>query len=215
MEVRRIRWMTLVGLAMAVLALVLSACGGSGDDESTTSAAGGESTDTSGGGGSASGTLNGSGSSFQLAFMQQAIEEFKSVNSNITVNYGGGGSGKGRTDLAQGVVDFAGSDSPIADDEKADFGDKTILYFPDVIAPITISYNLSGVDELKLSGPVIARIFEAKIKKWNDPAIKKENSGVDLPDTSITIARRSDSGRLGKHSARFARATRRCGRSSV
>jgi phosphate transport system substrate-binding protein len=40
---------------------------------------------------------------------------------------------------------------------------------------------------------VIASIFQAKIKKWNDPAIKAENPGVKLPSTAITIAHRSDS----------------------
>ena len=48
----------------------------------------------------------------------------------MTVNYGGGGSGKGRTDLASGVVNFAGSDSPIPADETANFKGKTVLYFP-------------------------------------------------------------------------------------
>ena len=67
----------------------------------------------------------------------------------MTVNYGAGGSGKGRTDLASGVVNYAGSDSPIPAKEKANFKGKTVLYFPDVIAPVTVSYNLSGVSRLK------------------------------------------------------------------
>ena len=35
-----------------------------------------------------------------------------------TITYGGGGSGKGRTDLAEKTVDFAGSDSPYKDADK-------------------------------------------------------------------------------------------------
>jgi len=111
----------------------------------------------------------------------------------MTINYGGGGSGKGRTDLASGVVQFAGSDSPIPSDETANFKGKTVLYFPVVIGPITMSYNLSGVTGLKLTAPVIADIFQAKIAKWNDPAITALNPGVKLPSTPIVIARRSDS----------------------
>ena len=140
-----------------------------------------------------SGTLNGSGSTLQLVYQQAAIAAFKSVQSGMTVNYGGGGSGKGRTDLASGVVQFAGSDSPIPDKETANFKGKTVLYYPILIAPITVSYNLSGVSNLKLSGPTIAGIFSGKIKTWNDPAIKADNSGVSLPSTAITIAHRSDS----------------------
>jgi phosphate transport system substrate-binding protein len=112
----------------------------------------------------------------------------------MTVNYGSGGSGKGRTDLASGVTNYAGSDSPIPTTEVSDFKGKTVLYFPVLIGPITLSYNLSGLSKpLQLSAPVIASIFDGKITKWNDPAIAADNTGVTLPSSSITIAVRSDS----------------------
>jgi phosphate transport system substrate-binding protein len=110
----------------------------------------------------------------------------------MTVNYGSGGSGKGRTDLASGVVNYAGSDSPIPTSEQGNFKG-TVLYFPVVIAPITMSYHLSGVSNLKLSGPVIAKIFQAQVTTWNDPAITALNPGVTLPSSKITVVRRSDS----------------------
>ena len=170
----------MAGAALAAVALSLAAC-------SSSNTTGGSSSS------SLSGTLNGSGSTFQLTFQQTAIQSFKQIQSGMTVNYGGGGSGKGRTDLAGGVVQFAGSDSPIPPEEKAGFKGKTVLYFPVVIGPITVSYNLSGVSSLKLDGPVIADIFQAKITKWNDPKITALNPGVKLPSTTIVIARRSDS----------------------
>jgi phosphate transport system substrate-binding protein len=139
-----------------------------------------------------SGTLNGSGSSFQTVFLQSAIQAFRSVQPNMTVNYGAGGSGKGRTDLASGVVNYAGSDSPIPASEQSSFKG-TVLYFPTVIAPITMSYHLSGVSNLKLDAPTIAKIFQAQITTWNDPQITALNPGVNLPSTKITVARRSDS----------------------
>lgn len=112
----------------------------------------------------------------------------------MTVNYGSGGSGKGRTDLASGVVNYAGSDSTIPAAETANFKGKTVLYFPVVIGPITLPYNLSGLSKpLQLSAPVIAGIFQGTIKTWNDSAIKADNPGVTLPSTSISIAVRSDS----------------------
>ena len=151
-----------------------------------------------------SGTLNGSGSTLQLVYEQAAIAAFKSVQSGMTVNYGAGGSGKGRTDLASGVVNFAGSDSPIPAKETANFKGKTVLYYPILIAPITVSYNLSGLSKpLQLSAPVIANIFEGKITKWNDPAIAADNSGVTLPSTSITIAVRSDSSGTTQNFSQF------------
>jgi phosphate transport system substrate-binding protein len=56
-----------------------------------------------------------------------------------------------------------------------------------------MAYNLSGVSNLKLSPATIAGIFSGKIKTWNDPAIKADNSGASLPSTPITLAVRSDS----------------------
>jgi phosphate transport system substrate-binding protein len=196
MQGRRIHRGATAGVAVAAVALFLAACSSGG-----TSPGGGSSSSDSGA--ALTGTLNASGSSFQLPWQQQAIQDFKSVQSGMTVNYGGGGSGKGRTDLASGVVNFAGSDSVIPSDEVANFKGKTVLYFPVVIGPITVSYNLSGVSKLQLSGPVIAKIFEAKITKWNDPAIKADNPGVSLPSTSITIARRSDSSGTTQNFSQF------------
>src|SRR5262245_61962829 len=181
MKHQRVRRFAAVGVPVAAMALILAACSSSNNG-------GG-----SGGGSSGSGTLNGSGSTFQLTFQQTAIQNFKSVQPNMTVNYGGGGSGKGRTDLASGVVNFAGSDSPVPDKEKSNFTGKTVLYFPVVIGPITVSYNLSGVSDLKLDATVIANIFQGKIKSWNDPAIKTLNPSANLPSSSITLAVRSDS----------------------
>ena len=191
MHLRPRRQVTTAGLA--IIAVALAAC--SSSSSPTTTATG-----TSTGGASAaasgaklSGTLNGSGSSFQLIFQQTAIQNFKTVQPNMTVNYGGGGSGKGRTDLSSGVTNFAGSDSPVPTAEESNFSGKTVLYFPVFLGPITVSYNLSGVSNLKLDATVLANIFQGKITKWNDPAIAALNSGVSLPSSPITIAVRSDS----------------------
>ncbi|MGH3249222.1 MAG: phosphate ABC transporter substrate-binding protein PstS [Trebonia sp.] len=141
-----------------------------------------------------SGTINASGSTFQTNLQQGAISAFKTVQPGVTVNYGGGGSGAGRTALYAGTVLFAGSDSPIpaADKSKVPAG-KTVLYFPVQIGPIAIAYNLSGVTGLKLDATTLAKIFSGKITTWNDPAIKALNSGANLPSTPITLAVRSDS----------------------
>ncbi|MFT3852648.1 MAG: phosphate ABC transporter substrate-binding protein PstS [Ilumatobacteraceae bacterium] len=204
-------------LAMTLLA---AACGSDSKDEATTTAAAattageattagaattteGKATTTAGnatttaGGGSESttapdkveGTLQGSGSTFQLAFQQEAIDAFQKANKGVTITYGGGGSGKGRTDLKDGTVDFAGSDSAFPDaDKPAD----QVLYFPILLGPITVSYNLDGVEDLQLSPDTIAKIFQRQITKWDDAAIAADNPGVTLPSTDISVAHRSD-----------------------
>jgi phosphate transport system substrate-binding protein len=177
---------------LAVCAVALAACSSSSSSPGTTSTST-TSAPAAASSSNLSGTLNGSGSTFQTVFQQSAIAAFKSVDPGITVNYGSGGSGKGRTDLASGVVNYAGSDSPIPAAETANFKGKTVLYFPVIIGPITLAYNLSGISNLKLTPTVIAKIFEGKITKWNDSAITSINSGVSLPSTPITTAVRSDS----------------------
>jgi phosphate transport system substrate-binding protein len=143
---------------------------------------------------SLSGTLTGTGSTFQFTFQQRAIANFRSVQPRIQVDYLGGGSGAGRSDLAMGIVNFAGSDTaPIPTAELARFRGRTVLYFPVVIGPIAVAYNLEDVGKLQLTGPVIAGIFQGIITKWNDPAIAADNPGVKLPGAQITIVRRSDS----------------------
>jgi len=191
MQGRHIGRVPTAGLAITAAAISLAACSSSGSSTpSSSSSASSPSASTA----KLSGTLNGSGSTFQLTFQQTAIQSFKSIQPGLTVNYGGGGSGKGRTDLASGVVNYAGSDSPIPAKEEANFKGKTVLYFPVVIGPITVSYNLSGLSKpLQLTAPVIADIFQGKITSWNNSAIAAVNPGVTLPSTTITVARRSDS----------------------
>jgi phosphate transport system substrate-binding protein len=187
MHLRRRRHGATAIVAVSGAALFLAACSSSASPSSTSTSSGAASS-------SLSGTLNASGSTFQLVYQQAAIAAFKSVQSGVTVNYGGGGSGKGRTDLASGVVNFAGSDSPIPSTELANFKGKTVLYFPVVIGPITLSYNLPGLSKpLQLTPTVISDIFQGNVKSWNAPAIAAINPGVTLPSTPITLAVRSDS----------------------
>jgi len=181
-----------------IAALAIAACSSSSSSSSSsTPAASGASTPAASATSSAaavSGTINASGSTFQTNFQQAAITGFKSVQPGITVNYGGGGSGAGRTALYAGTVLFAGSDSaiPASEQSKVPAG-KTVLYFPVQIGPIALAYNLPGITGLKLDATTLAGIFQGTIKTWNDPAIKALNPGLSLPSTSITLEVRADS----------------------
>jgi phosphate transport system substrate-binding protein len=136
-------------------------------------------------------TLNGSGSTFQYGFNQVAIGGFKQAQPGVTINYQPTGSGAGRTDFVNKVVDWAGTDAvytPSSPQPPAPF-----FYIPTVVAPITVSYNVSGVKKLNLSADTIAKIFQVQITTWDDPAIKAENPQAKLPSTKITVVHRSDS----------------------
>lgn len=137
-------------------------------------------------------TLNASGSTFQKAFQEEAIAAFGKTHRNIKINYGGGGSGKGRQDLADMVTDFAGSDSPYKDADLSKLKGGDVLYFPVVLGAVSISYNISGVKKLQLSPETAAKIFQRDIKTWNDAAIAADNPGVTLPGTDIVVVHRAD-----------------------
>ena len=136
-------------------------------------------------------TLNGSGATFPKAFYEASIDGFEERQPGVTVNYGGGGSGKGRTDLQGGLVDYAGTDGLVKDVDRPKFkGD--FIYVPTVAAPITVSYNLSGVPDLTLDADVTAKIFSRQVTIWDDPALRELNPNAALPSTAIVVAHRSD-----------------------
>ena len=138
------------------------------------------------------GTLNGTGSSFQDTLQQTVKGAFAKVATAVTVNYAKSGSKAGKADLAANIVQFAGTDSTIKPEELAGFTGGEVLYFPIAGGPITLSYNVAGVKDLKLSGDTIAGIFQGLITTWNDPKIAAENPDAKLPATTIAVVHRSD-----------------------
>ena len=122
------------------------------------------------------------------------IAQFKELQPDVTVTYAGGGSGQGQSDLENSSstnIVWAGTDSLVKPEDVSKFSG-SFLYIPTVAAPITVSYNLSGVSSLKLDADTIAKIFQAQITKWDDPAIKAHNPSANLPSTAITVAHRLD-----------------------
>ena len=148
-------------------------------------------------------TLNASGATFQQAFQEVAIEVFTKTNRKITINYGAGGSGKGRQDFADQVVDFACTDAPYKAADAGKVKGGAFFYIPNLLGPITLSYRLDGVRRLQLSAPVIAGMFQRTITRWTDPAIGADNPGVTLPDLAITVARRADGSGTTQNFSRY------------
>jgi phosphate transport system substrate-binding protein len=171
----------LVGVALA--ALTLAGCAQSTPDPTETSEAPSEYA-------SLSGSLTASGASFPNAYYQAALDAFAEVAPDLEITYNSTGSGTGKKEFGSGLTDFAGTDSTVKDGDGP--APDSYFYIPTVAAPITVSYSLSGVDKLQLSGPTLAKIFARSIKKWNDPAVAADNAGVSLPDKDIVVVHRSD-----------------------
>lgn len=143
------------------------------------------------------GTIDGSGSSAQGAAQEVWVAGFQRANAYVTVNYDPVGSGAGRQAFIGGGTDFAGSDSPLSDEELAsDFpacaADSDVLDLPLYISPIAIAYRLEGVTDLRLDAATLASIFRGDITRWDDPAIAALNPDAALPSLGITAVHRSD-----------------------
>nr|WP_180218339.1 phosphate ABC transporter substrate-binding protein PstS [Streptomyces albus] len=182
-----------VGALVVSGALVLSACGS--DDNS-----GGSGGETSKAASNikcdGEGKLLASGSSAQKNAMDVWTQTYQSACGNTQLNYKPTGSGAGIQEFLQGKTAFAGSDSALKPDEVAKSkkvckGGQAID-LPMVGGPVAVTYNVSGVDDLVLDADTLAKIFDSKITKWNDPAIKKLNPDAKLPGTKIQAFHRSD-----------------------
>jgi phosphate transport system substrate-binding protein len=136
--------------------------------------------------------IQGAGATFPNPLYQKWLSEYGKLHSNLKIDYQSIGSGGGIKQIQARTVDFGASDSPMKDDDlKAAPGE--ILHIPTVLGAVVITYNLSGVSQpLRFTPDVIADIFLGKIRKWNDPRLKTDNAGANLPDADITVVHRSD-----------------------
>ncbi len=192
----------------AVGAVALAGCGSNNNESTSSSSTSGATSATAAGSDSSSaasdcptGTLNAEGSSAQKNAVDVVVAAYNEKCPDLTINYNPSGSGTGIKQFNAGQVDFAGSDSALktvatdgvveVDAAKKRCGSDA-WNIPMVVGPISVSYNLPGVDKLILTPTLLAGIFQGEITKWNDPKIVAANAGVTLPATDIKPFFRSD-----------------------
>jgi phosphate transport system substrate-binding protein len=136
--------------------------------------------------------INGAGATFPYVIYSKWFSEYNKLHPNVEINYQSQGSGAGIRQLTNQTVFFGATDGPMTNEQLLAAPGK-ILHLPTVLGAVVPVYKIPGVNaELKFTGPVLADIFLGKITKWNDPAITKLNTGVNLPNTDITVVHRSD-----------------------
>ncbi|MBQ8270947.1 MAG: phosphate ABC transporter substrate-binding protein PstS [Bacteroidaceae bacterium] len=133
--------------------------------------------------------LSGAGATFPLPFYNVIFEQFAQKNGDA-VAYGGIGSGGGVRNLRDKIVDFAGSDAFLSDKEMAEMA--PVIHIPTCMGAVVVAYNLDGVNELKLTGELVADIFAGEVKMWNDARLTALNPGAKLPNEPIIPVYRSD-----------------------
>ncbi len=174
----------------AIILLALAACGST----TTTSAPASVLATGSPGYSGHTGTLTGSGSTFVAPFFAVAFAKYVQQHPAVTINYSAVGSSGGIAAFSAGQVDFGASDVPMTASEQAAAKGGSVVQVPDALGGEGVVYNLNlpAGARLRLTGPVIARIFLGQITRWDDPAITALNPGLTLPAAPISVVHRSD-----------------------
>jgi ABC-type phosphate transport system substrate-binding protein len=128
-------------------------------------------------------TVTEAGSSLLEPFLSELVTPLSAADPNITFAPAAGGSGLGITNATTGVSDLGGTDAYLA---PAEFT-PGVQNIPVAVSSQSVDYNLPGIKNLKLSGSIIAQIFQGTVTTWNAPAIAKLNPGVTLPSTRAPL----------------------------
>jgi len=135
--------------------------------------------------------LVGTGATFPFPLISKWVPEVAKAYG-IDITYSPTGSGAGIAGITARTVDFGASDAPLSTQQLADC--KGCVVIPWALAAVSIPYNLPGLNgRVRLDGATLANIYLGSITSWNDPAIRKLNPKLTLPDTKITPVYRSDS----------------------
>ena len=186
---------SIAALSGIVMLASVTACG-----DNTASTTDSSSTDSASKTAPISGNFQGAGASSQQSAVEAWIAGFQGSNPDAKIAYNPSGSGAGVQTFLTGATAWAGSDKALADDEveqsKSVCADGTAFDVPVYVSPIAVIFNLKGVSDagkhINMDADTIAKIFDGKITKWNDPAIADQNKDLTLPDTAITVVHRSD-----------------------
>jgi phosphate transport system substrate-binding protein len=145
--------------------------------------------------------INGAGATFPLPVYTEWTYAYQYVDPAVVINYQGIGSGGGKKGIVDGTIDFAGSDSLLKAEEYTSGVD--LQMYPMLAGAVVPIYNIklaqdlptgTTLPKLVLDRQTLVDIYNAKITKWNDPAIVALNPDWTnyLPAASITAVHRSD-----------------------
>src|SRR5262249_42739390 len=112
--------------------------------------------------GGAAKLINGAGATFPYPIYSKWFDVYRKVNPDVQINYQSIGSGGGIRQVLEGTVDFGASDGPMTDEQLAQ-AKIPILHFPTVLGAVVATFNVPGVESLKLTPDALAGIFLGRI----------------------------------------------------
>lgn len=136
-------------------------------------------------------SLNGAGATFPYPLYSKWMAEYHRQHPSVRINYQSIGSGGGIRQVISETVDFGATDAPMKPDE-AKKAPRKLVHIPTTVGAVALTYNLEGVESLRLAPEVIADVYLGRITKWNDPRLAALNEGVTLPDRDVSVVYRSD-----------------------
>jgi phosphate transport system substrate-binding protein len=134
--------------------------------------------------------ITGAGSTFIYPVLSKWADAYKKETGS-GVNYQSIGSGAGIKQIQAKTVTFGATDAPLKPDQLEKDG---LAQWPMIMGAIVPVVNIEGVKpgDMVLDGQTLADIFQGKITKWDDAAIKKLNPNVKLPSAAISVVHRAD-----------------------
>jgi phosphate transport system substrate-binding protein len=139
-------------------------------------------------------TLTETGSTLLLPLLHAWAGAYQQQFPQVRISTGGTGSGTGIKDASAGTVDIGASDAYLSSGDLVK--NPALLNIPLAVAAQQVDYNLpelkAGV-HLRLTGAVLAQMYQGTIRTWNNPAISKLNPGITLPPARVVPLHRSDS----------------------
>jgi len=132
------------------------------------------------------------GSSLLYPLFNAWLPVYHAIHSDVRITTQSTGSGTGISQALGGLAQIGASDAYLPDGIMRMHSD--MLNIPLTISSQMVNYNLPGLNQrhIRLSGPVLAGIYEGSIRNWNDKQIAAMNPGVTLPSHTIIPIHRSD-----------------------
>ena len=137
-------------------------------------------------------TLAGGGSTFAATMVEEWARLYRGHAPGVDVRYEAIGSGAGIRRLVNRTLDFGVTEVPLTAEDERDAGWEGAVQVPVIGGGVAVVYNLPGVEGLRLSEGTLARIFSGVISRWDNPAIKRDNPGAQLPATTVIPVHRSE-----------------------